>query len=98
PYSGIVRSKTGTLEVANSNVGLTVTDDGRTLWFGVNTTGAGQDYAGARDEQDGLIEALTDCNCSGKYLTPTLVKTIEREGMDTCKFLIRTSLLLPDAS
>lgn len=66
PYSGIVRSKTGTLEVANSNVGLTVTDDGRTLWFGVNTTGAGQDYAGARDEQDGLIEALTDCNCSGK--------------------------------
>ena len=66
PYAGIIRSKTGTLEVANSNVGLTVTDNGRTLWFGVNTTGAGQDYAGAREEQDSLIEALTDCNCSGK--------------------------------
>lgn len=66
PYSGIVRSKTGTLEVANSNVGLTVTDEGRTLWFGINTTGSGQDYAGARGEQDRLIEALTDCNCTGK--------------------------------
>ncbi|MGO1960077.1 MAG: D-alanyl-D-alanine carboxypeptidase, partial [Yaniella sp.] len=66
PYSGIVRSKTGTLEVASSNAGLTVTADGRALWFAVNTSGAGEDYAGARAEQDRLTQVLTDCGCSGE--------------------------------
>ncbi|NWN87444.1 MAG: D-alanyl-D-alanine carboxypeptidase [Micrococcaceae bacterium] len=63
PYSGIVRSKTGTLEVASSNAGMTVTADGRALWFAVNTTGAGEDYAAARAEQDRLVQVLTDCGC-----------------------------------
>ena len=66
PYSGIVRSKTGTLEVASSNAGMTVTADGRALWFAVNTSGAGEDYAGARAEQDRLTQVLTDCGCSGE--------------------------------
>jgi len=64
PYSGVVRSKTGTLEVASSNAGLTVTADGRTLWFAMNTSGADGDYAAAREEQDRLAEVLTDCGCS----------------------------------
>lgn len=64
PYSGIVRSKTGTLEVASSNAGLTVTADGRALWFAINTAGADGDYAAARAEQDYLAEVLTDCGCS----------------------------------
>ena len=64
PYSGVVRSKTGTLEVASSNAGLTVTADGRTLWFAMNTSGADGDYAAARAEQDRLAEVLTDCGCS----------------------------------
>ena len=65
PYSGVVRSKTGTLEAASSNAGLTVTADGRALWFAINTTGAEGDYAAARTEQDHLAEVLTDCGCSG---------------------------------
>lgn len=65
PYSGVIRSKTGTLEVASSNAGMTVTADGRALWFAINTAGAGQDYEGARIEQDRLTEILTDCGCSG---------------------------------
>lgn len=64
PYAGIVRSKTGTLEVASSNAGLTVTVDGRALFFAVNTTGADGDYAAARAEQDLLAEVLTDCGCT----------------------------------
>lgn len=66
PYSGIVRSKTGTLEVASSNAGMTITADGRALWFAVNTSGAGEDYAGARAEQDHLTQVLSDCGCSGE--------------------------------
>ena len=64
PYSGVVRSKTGTLDIASSNAGSTVTADGRTLWFAINTTGADGDYAAARAEQDHLAEVLTDCGCS----------------------------------
>lgn len=66
PYSGVVRSKTGTLEVASSNAGMTVTADGRTLWFAVNTAGSDQDYDGARAEQDRLTEIITECGCSGE--------------------------------
>lgn len=66
PYSGIVRSKTGTLDVASANVGMTVTTDGRALWFGINTVGAQQDYAAARAEQDHLAQVLTDCGCGGE--------------------------------
>src|SRR5699024_4253363 len=66
PYSGVVRSKTGTLEVASSNAGMTVTADGRALWFAINTSGAGPDYDGARAEQDRLTEIVTDCGCSGQ--------------------------------
>src|SRR5699024_4549054 len=65
PYSGVIRSKTGTLEVASSNAGMTVTADGRALWFAINTAGAGQDYEGARIEQDRLTEIPTDCGCGG---------------------------------
>ncbi len=63
PYSGVVRSKTGTLEAASSNAGVTVTADGRTLWFAINTTGANGDYAAARAEQDHLVEVVTNCGC-----------------------------------
>ncbi|WP_022869998.1 D-alanyl-D-alanine carboxypeptidase/D-alanyl-D-alanine-endopeptidase [Yaniella halotolerans] len=66
PYSGLVRSKTGTLEVASSNAGMTVTVDGRALWFAINTAGAEEDYAGARAEQDRLTQVITDCGCSGE--------------------------------
>lgn len=66
PYSGIVRSKTGTLEAASSNAGLTVTADGRALWFAINTTGADGDYAAARTEQDLLVAAITDCGCAAQ--------------------------------
>lgn len=66
PYSGVIKSKTGTLEVASSNAGMTVTVDGRALWFAINTSGAGQDYDGARAEQDRLTEVVTDCGCSGQ--------------------------------
>lgn len=64
PYSGTVRTKTGTLEVASSNAGLTVTPQGRALWFAVNTTGGDGDYETARAEQDHLVQVLTDCECT----------------------------------
>lgn len=64
PYSGVVRSKTGTLEAASSNAGLTVTADGRVVWFAINTAGAEGDYATAREEQDQLAKVLSDCGCS----------------------------------
>lgn len=64
PYSGIVRTKTGTLEVASSNAGLTVTEDGRALWFAINTTGGDGDYEATRAEQDHLAEVLTACGCT----------------------------------
>ena len=64
PYSGIVRTKTGTLEVASSNAGLTVTADGRALWFAINTTGTDGDYEATRAEQDHLAEVVTECGCT----------------------------------
>src|SRR5699024_3840213 len=63
PYSGMVRTKTGTLDAASSNAGLTVTQDGRALWFAINTTGADGDYAAARAEQDHITKIITDCGC-----------------------------------
>ena len=64
PYSGIVRTKTGTLEIASSNAGLTVTADGRALWFAINTTGTDGDYEATRAEQDHLAEVVTKCGCT----------------------------------
>ena len=64
PYSGTVRTKTGTLEVASSNAGLTVTTEGRTLWFAINTTGGEGDYEQTRAEQDHLTKVLTACECA----------------------------------
>lgn len=66
PYSGLVRTKTGTLEVASSNAGLTVTTDGRALWFAINTTGSQGDYETTRAEQDHLTQVLTDCQCTAE--------------------------------
>lgn len=66
PYAGIVRSKTGTLEAASSNAGLTITADGRALWFVINTSGADGDYEAAREEQDHLAEVVTDCGCNAQ--------------------------------
>ena len=64
PYSGIVRTKTGTLEIASSNAGLTVTADGRALWFAINTTGTEGNYDATRTEQDHLAEVVTECGCT----------------------------------
>ena len=64
PYAGLVRTKTGTLDVASSNAGLTVTTQGRALWFAVNTTGGDGDYEQTRAEQDHLIEVVTACQCT----------------------------------
>ena len=66
PYSGVVRTKTGTLEVASSNAGLTVTTQGRALWFAINTTGSDGDYETTRAEQDHLTRVLTDCQCTAE--------------------------------
>lgn len=64
PYSGAVRTKTGTLEAASSNAGLTVTAEGRALWFAINTSGGGGDYETIRAEQDELVRDLTSCDCA----------------------------------
>ena len=64
PYSGTVKTKTGTLEVASSNAGLTVTTDGRALWFAINSTGGQGDYDQTRTEQDHLAKVLTSCECT----------------------------------
>lgn len=66
PYSGVVRTKTGTLEVASSNAGLTVTTQGRALWFAINTTGSDGDYETTRAEQDQLTKVLTACQCTAE--------------------------------
>ena len=64
PYAGTVKTKTGTLEVASSNAGLTVTTDGRALWFAINSTGGEGDYDQTRTEQDYLAKVLTACECT----------------------------------
>ena len=64
PYAGLVRTKTGTLDVASSNAGLTVTTQGRGLWFAINTTGGDGDYEQTRAEQDHLTEVVTTCQCT----------------------------------
>ncbi|GAA4478886.1 D-alanyl-D-alanine carboxypeptidase [Enteractinococcus fodinae] len=66
PYSGVVRTKTGTLEVASSNAGFTVTTQGRALWFAINTTGSEGDYETTRAEQDHLTQVLTNCQCTAE--------------------------------
>src|SRR5690625_1728697 len=66
PYSGTVRTKTGTLEAASSNAGLTITTEGRALWFAINTSGGDGDYEAIRAEQDHLAKVLTACECTAE--------------------------------